>query len=68
MGVAGKSCVGITAGASAPEVLVREVIDALKAMGASSVRDLDGVVERVVFPMPKGLASGHKTPETGAGH
>ena len=36
-------------------------------MGADSVRDLDGVVERVVFPMPKGLASGHKTPETGAG-
>ena len=65
--IEGKSRVGVTAGASAPEVLVREVIDALKAMGASSVRDLDGVVERVVFPMPKGLASGHKTPETGAG-
>ena len=63
----GKRRVGVSAGASAPEILVREVIDALKAMGADSVRDLDGVVERVVFPMPKGLASGHKTPETGAG-
>jgi hypothetical protein len=30
------------------------------------VRNLDGVVEKVVFPMPKGLASGHKAPETGA--
>ena len=29
---------------------------------------IDGVVERVVFPMPKGLASGHKTPETGSRH
>jgi 4-hydroxy-3-methylbut-2-enyl diphosphate reductase len=66
--VEGARRVGVSAGASAPEVLVREVIDALKSMGASSVRDLDGVVERVVFPMPKGLASGHKTPETGAGH
>ena len=64
----GKRRVGVSAGASAPEILVREVIDALKAMGADSVRDLDGVVERVVFPMPKGLASGHKTPETGSRH
>ena len=34
--------------------------------GARSIRDLDGVVERVVFPMPRGLASGNKAPETGA--
>jgi 4-hydroxy-3-methylbut-2-en-1-yl diphosphate reductase len=58
--------VGVTAGASAPEILVREVIERLRALGAASVRHLDGVVEKVVFPMPKGLASGHKAPETGA--
>jgi 4-hydroxy-3-methylbut-2-enyl diphosphate reductase len=58
--------VGITAGASAPEVLVREVVDALQALGAKTVRNLDGVVERVVFPMPRGLAQGNKAPETGA--
>jgi 4-hydroxy-3-methylbut-2-enyl diphosphate reductase len=59
--------VGVTAGASAPEVLVREVVAKLRALGAASVRDLDGVVEKVVFPMPKGLAAGNKAPETGAG-
>ena len=64
--VAGKLRVGVTAGASAPEVLVREVVERLRALGAASVRDLDGVVESVVFPMPKGLASGSKAPETGA--
>jgi 4-hydroxy-3-methylbut-2-enyl diphosphate reductase len=58
--------VGITAGASAPEVLVREVVDALRGFGAQSVRNLDGVVERVVFPMPRALAAGNKAPETGA--
>ncbi len=51
----GKTRVGITAGASAPEVLVQAVIDKLKALGADSVRDLDGIEERVIFPMPKGL-------------
>jgi 4-hydroxy-3-methylbut-2-enyl diphosphate reductase len=65
--LAGRTRVGVTAGASAPEVLVREVIDRLQALGAVGVRNLDGVVEKVVFPMPKGLASGHKAPETGAG-
>ena len=63
--IAGKRRVGVTAGASAPEVLVREVIDRLRGLGAQSVRELDGVVERVVFPMPKGLATGNKAPETG---
>ena len=47
--------IGVTAGASAPEVLVQEVIDALKAFGAKSVRILDGVQENVAFPLPKGL-------------
>jgi 4-hydroxy-3-methylbut-2-enyl diphosphate reductase len=47
--------IGVTAGASAPEILVQEVIDALKALGARSVRVLDGVQENVAFPLPKGL-------------
>ena len=51
----GKTRVGITAGASAPEVLVQAVIDKLKALGAVSVRDLEGIEERVTFPLPKGL-------------
>ena len=53
----GKRCVGVTAGASAPDVLVRQVIERLRALGASDVAELDGVVERTVFPMPKGLAA-----------
>jgi 4-hydroxy-3-methylbut-2-enyl diphosphate reductase len=52
---AGRRRVGVTAGASAPEVLVQELIAALKAMGAGSVHTLEGVKEDVVFPMPKGL-------------
>jgi 4-hydroxy-3-methylbut-2-enyl diphosphate reductase len=51
----GRQRVGLTAGASAPDVLVREVIDRLKAMGATSVRKLDGVQETIKFPLPKGL-------------
>lgn len=47
--------IGVTAGASAPEVLVQEVIDALKKLGATSVRVLDGAQENVAFPLPKGL-------------
>jgi len=47
--------IGVTAGASAPEVLVQEVIDALKKLGAKSVRVLEGVQENVAFPLPKGL-------------
>jgi 4-hydroxy-3-methylbut-2-enyl diphosphate reductase len=53
--VQGKQRVGITAGASAPEVLVEALIARLKELGARSVRPLDGVREHVVFPMPKGL-------------
>ena len=51
----GRSRVGVTAGASAPEVLIDDLLAALKRMGAGSVRALDGVREDVVFPMPKGL-------------
>jgi len=54
--VAGKKIVGVTAGASAPEILVREVIDRLRSLGANSVSTLDGIPERVTFPLPKGLA------------
>jgi 4-hydroxy-3-methylbut-2-enyl diphosphate reductase len=50
-----KSRVGLTAGASAPEVLVQQVIDRLKALGAISVRSMDGLTETVKFPLPKGL-------------
>jgi 4-hydroxy-3-methylbut-2-enyl diphosphate reductase len=51
----GASRIGVTAGASAPEVLVQAVIDRLKEYGAKSVRTLDGAHESVTFPMPKGL-------------
>ena len=51
----GRSRVGLTAGASAPDVLVREVIDRLRAMGAVSVRKMDGIEETIKFPLPKGL-------------
>ncbi|MEP7205446.1 MAG: 4-hydroxy-3-methylbut-2-enyl diphosphate reductase [Casimicrobiaceae bacterium] len=55
--VAGARRVGVTAGASAPEVLVREVIDRLRTFGAAEVRELAGATEHVVFPLPKGLAA-----------
>jgi 4-hydroxy-3-methylbut-2-enyl diphosphate reductase len=51
----GKQRVGVTAGASAPEVLVQAVIDRLKEGALRSVRILDGIEEHVTFPMPKGL-------------
>jgi 4-hydroxy-3-methylbut-2-en-1-yl diphosphate reductase len=47
--------IGVTAGASAPEVLVEEVIARLHELGAGAVRNLDGVVEDVKFPLPSGL-------------
>jgi 4-hydroxy-3-methylbut-2-enyl diphosphate reductase len=55
--VTAKKRVGVTAGASAPEVLVREVLHRLDTLGISSVLELDGVQESVGFPMPKGLAA-----------
>jgi 4-hydroxy-3-methylbut-2-enyl diphosphate reductase len=51
----GRLRVGVTAGASAPEVLVDAVIGRLKELGAKSVRTLEGVEEAVTFPLPKGL-------------
>jgi 4-hydroxy-3-methylbut-2-en-1-yl diphosphate reductase len=56
--IAGKRRIGITAGASAPEVLVNELIAKLKQMGAESVRSLGGITEGVVFTLPRGLARG----------
>lgn len=53
--IEGARRVGVTAGASAPEVLVEAVIERLRAMGASSVRPLPGVEENITFPLPKGL-------------
>jgi 4-hydroxy-3-methylbut-2-enyl diphosphate reductase len=53
--IAGKRRVGITAGASAPEVLVEELIARLKALGAQSVRPLEGIQETVAFALPRGL-------------
>lgn len=55
--VEGKNRIGVTAGASAPEVLVQQVIARLKALGVNSVRELDGVQENVTFPLPKGLSA-----------
>jgi 4-hydroxy-3-methylbut-2-enyl diphosphate reductase len=51
----GKHRVGLTAGASAPEVLVQDVIHRLRSLGATSIRKLDGVTETIKFPLPKGL-------------
>jgi 4-hydroxy-3-methylbut-2-enyl diphosphate reductase len=51
----GKKCIGLTAGASAPEVLVEEVIRKLKEWGAEKVSEAPGIRERVVFSLPKEL-------------
>ena len=69
----GLARVGLTAGASAPEILVQQVIDRIKALGAVSVRTMAGIEETIKFPLPKGLkmdaATGlaitERTPETG---
>jgi 4-hydroxy-3-methylbut-2-enyl diphosphate reductase len=55
--IAGKQRVGVSAGASAPEVLVEELVARLKALGARSVRPLEGIQESVVFSLPRGLAT-----------
>lgn len=52
----GRQRIGITAGASAPELLVQQVIHRLKELGAVSVRTMDGLHESVSFPLPKGLS------------
>ncbi len=55
--LAGRRRVGVTAGASAPEVLVREVIARLRELGAGPAEELKGTVEKVVFPLPRELAA-----------
>lgn len=52
----GRQRIGITAGASAPELLVQQVIQRLKELGAVSVRTMDGLYENVAFPLPKELS------------
>ena len=49
--------VGVTAGASAPEVLVREVIARLGELGVPRVRELAGIEERVTFPLPRNVSA-----------
>ena len=56
----GKKKIGVSAGASAPEVLVKEVIAKLQALGANEVQELHGVVESVVFQLPKNLTTAQK--------
>ncbi|MFO0114576.1 MAG: 4-hydroxy-3-methylbut-2-enyl diphosphate reductase [Betaproteobacteria bacterium] len=53
--VAGKKRIGVTSGASAPEILVQDVVAKLKSQGVVSVRELDGIIETITFPLPKGL-------------
>ena len=54
--ISGARVVGVTAGASAPEVLVKRVVDRLQSLGAASVEELSGIAEKVVFPLPRPLA------------
>jgi 4-hydroxy-3-methylbut-2-en-1-yl diphosphate reductase len=51
----GVTKVGLTAGASAPDILVKEVIDRIKALGVVAIRKMDGIEETIKFPLPKGL-------------
>jgi 4-hydroxy-3-methylbut-2-en-1-yl diphosphate reductase len=55
--IAGKRRIGVTAGASAPEVLVNDVLERLKALGAARVTQLEGISERVAFTLPRELAA-----------
>ena len=54
--IAGRQRIGVTAGASAPEVLVRDVVDRLKSFGASKVSEFGGITENVTFHLPKALS------------
>jgi 4-hydroxy-3-methylbut-2-enyl diphosphate reductase len=53
----GKTKIGVSAGASAPDILVKEVIAKLQTLGANEVQELHGVVENVIFQLPKNLTS-----------
>jgi 4-hydroxy-3-methylbut-2-enyl diphosphate reductase len=58
----GRQRVGLTAGASAPEILVNQVMQRVKALGAVSVRKMEGIEETIKFPLPKGLKLGEHQP------
>ncbi len=58
--IAGKRAIGVTAGASAPEVLVDEVVRRLRELGARRVHELEGIDEHVTFPLPREVAPGHR--------
>jgi len=60
----GKSRIGLTAGASAPEILVERVIERLKTLGATSVTDDSGIIENITFVLPKELRTIKVHPET----
>ena len=55
--VDGKRRIGVTAGASAPEVLAQAVIGRLRELGARNVRALQGIEENIAFPLPRGLTA-----------
>jgi 4-hydroxy-3-methylbut-2-enyl diphosphate reductase len=55
--VEGKARVGVTAGASAPEILVHAVVERLRTLGATGIEEVSGIVEDVTFPLPKALAA-----------
>jgi 4-hydroxy-3-methylbut-2-enyl diphosphate reductase len=63
--IAGSKSVGVTAGASAPEILVERVIERLNELGANSVTLLDGIQENVLFPLPRELTGDSQRPVTG---
>jgi 4-hydroxy-3-methylbut-2-enyl diphosphate reductase len=65
--IEGKPRVGVTAGASAPEVLVNALIERLQELGAKSVRPLEGIAENVVFTLPRELAQRGDAPPAKAG-
>ena len=52
--------IGVTAGASAPEVLVHDVIPRLQDSARAGVRELDGIDETIIFPLPRGI-TGHSS-------
>lgn len=54
------SCVGVTAGASAPEILIQEVLDTLQAWGANYPEEISGIQENVTFSLPKSLRTNDK--------
>ena len=59
----GKRCIGVTAGASAPESLVQELVEGLRGLGARGVKALEGIEEHVSFPLSRGL--GGSSPQSG---